>query len=537
MSNSSPLLNQIDHIVVLMLENRSFDNVLGWLYDPENKPPFDKVPRDQPFAGLSGKKWCNPRPPIPLRPPGSGSKSGAGEACAARGTVMTDPYPDPHEPYNYVYTQMFNEICSKDDIPNRTDTPSMQGFVNDYADAIKKAGKVKSGCSRILASLFKSDVPMDTDPGIIMNGFAPASLPVINGLANAYAVCDHWFSSVPTQTFPNRSFVHASTSSGYVYNKWKTGEHPWDIGILINKTPTIYNLLEKAGISWRIYYGSSLLLCNALLIQDQLWELAPFDDRISSFRKFKQDAKEGNLPSYTFIEPNFMCSGKYGPENDMHPAYAAFDTGNPTNALYGDSLIWEVYQALLNGPHWDRTLFVITFDEHGGTFDHVGPQPPLPVSPDGVIVPASEPGGSGFDFQRYGVRVPAVLVSPMIKQGTVCNTIFDHTSIIRTVANRWLGPDVFLTQRDKLANDVSEVLTQSPDLNRPEITPNPVPPFTGCSAQRLSGLHLDMLAAAAHQAAKHTGETIELDPIITTDDAVAALDALEEKVRNSIKLS
>ncbi|MCU1268108.1 MAG: phospholipase [Acidobacteria bacterium] len=537
MTNSSPLLKQIDHIVVLMLENRSFDNVLGWLYDPANQPPFDKVPRDQPFAGLSGQLWCNPRPPVPLRSSGPPSVPVTGEACAARGTVMTDPFPDPNEPYDHVFTQMFNQVYPKDKIPNTTDIPTMQGFVNDYADAIKIAGEAKKGCSKILSSLFKSGSMTAYDPGIIMNCFAPDRLPVLNGLANAYAVCDHWYSSVPTQTFPNRSFVHAATSSGYVYNKWKTGTHVWDIDVLVNKTPTIYNKLEEAGVSWRIYYGGPFLLCNALIIQDRLWEFVPFNSHFFHMTQFLEDAKKpGGLPAYTFIEPNMICSSKYGPENDMHPAYAIANTGAPTDVRYGEELVFTVYEALRKSPDWKKTLLVITFDEHGGTYDHVPPMPGC-VSPDGVIVPANEPGGSGFNFKRYGVRVPTVLVSPLIERGTVCNSVFDHTSIIRTVENRWLGEDVFLTERDKLANDISEVLTPNLDLDRPAIMQNPVPLFTGCDAQPLSGLHRDSLVAAAKQVARHTGELMDLTAIITTEQAVAALDAMEERVRSSTKVS
>jgi phospholipase C len=517
MANEENQLNQIEHIVVLMLENRSFDNVLGWLYDKDNKAPFQEVPRGQTFEGLSGRTpYCNPRPD-------------GGEACVGKGTVMTDPYPDPNEPYDHVYTQMFNEKCDRDKIPNRTDVPNMDGFVNDYANAIAEAHKPKKGCSKILSSIFKSSIPMAKDAGIIMNCFTPETLPVMNGLANAYAVCDHWFSSVPTQTFPNRSFVHAATSSGYVYNMWSTGDHPWDIGILMNKTPTIYNLLEDAGVSWRIYYGGAFLLCNAWL-----WEFVPLNRHFFPMKQFLEDAKqEGGLPAYTFIEPNMLCSKEYGPENDMHPAYAMTDTGEPTDVRYGELLVNTVYEALRNSPDWKKTLLVITFDEHGGTYDHVPPAPPC-HSPDGIIIPGNEPkrGGSGFDFQRYGVRVPAVLVSPLIRQGTVCHTVFDHTSIIRTVANRWLGKDVHLTERDKHANDLSEVLTlAAPDLDRPPITPNPVPLFKGCNAAPLSEMHRQMLVAAKQMVEKNAGGSVDLSKIQTTDEAVTLLDQLESRVR------
>ncbi|HKQ52458.1 MAG TPA: alkaline phosphatase family protein, partial [Pyrinomonadaceae bacterium] len=363
MATSNPQLDRINHIVVLMMENRSFDNVLGWLYDQDN------VPRCQSFEGVAGKNLSNPAP-------------GGGTVPVGQGTVMTDPFPDPNEPYDQVYAQMFNQNPPPTPIPNPTEPPNMQGFVINYADAINLAYTAKVG------------IQPPPDPGIIMNCFTPETLPVINGLAQAYAVCDHWFSSVPTQTFPNRSFVHAATSSGYVYNFWKTGEHLWDVGMLINKTPTIYNLLEEAGVSWKIYHGGPFLLCNALLIEEELWKYSLFDVHISPFAKFLEDAAKPNgLPAYSFIEPNMMCSKKYGPENDMHPAYAITDTGAPTNALYGELLIHTIYQALRNSPDWESTLFIITFDEHGGCYDHVAPGAAVP--PDDKIIQPDQPGGSG----------------------------------------------------------------------------------------------------------------------------------------------
>jgi phospholipase C len=509
MANSGSMLDQIDHIVVLMLENRSFDNVLGWLYNKDNKPPFNHVPPNQKFEGLTKKK-CNPRP-------------GGGKACAGKGTVMTDPYPDPNEPYDHVFMQTYNPPTMPIPIPNMTTAPNMQGFVIDYANAISQATQGKG------------TTIMDVDPGIIMNCFTPDTLPVISGLANAYAVCDHWYSSVPTQTFPNRSFVHAATSTGNVLNMWKTGTHFWDVGVFINDTTTIYNKLEDAGIDWKIYYGGPLLLCNALLIQDQLWPFLITRDHFSPMQQFLEDAKNG-LPAYSFVEPNFLCSQKYGPENDMHPAFAIMDTGMATNALYGDELINTVYNALLSSPDWESTLLIITFDEHGGCFDHF-PVPPSPraVSPDGIIIPPNVPGGSGFDFKRFGVRVPAVLVSPLIQQGTVCNTQFDHTSIIKTVSNRWLG-GANLTARDLNATDVSEVITlptSKARTDKPTFTPNPPPPFKGCGAQPLSELQRAMVAAAAQRLAHKAYELIDLGHIKTTEDATAALDEREASALRS----
>jgi phospholipase C len=488
-------LDNIEHIVVLMMENRSFDNILGWLY-PDNLD----------FRGVNST-MSNPGPP-----------DGA-PVYVGKGTDMTAPFPDPNEPYEYVYRQMY-DLPPTMPIPMTDAEPAMQGFVYDYADAITTANcKAEK----------KHKPPFPTSPDVIMNCFAPESLPVINGLAASFAVCDNWLSSVPTQTFPNRSFIHAATSSGNVYNTWKTGDFPWDVGIFINKTKTIYNLLEEKKVGWKIYHGGPLLLCNTLIIQEKLWEYAFLGDHFFPHEQFKSDLQNGKLPAYTFIEPNMMCSSKYGPENDMHPAWAIFDTGAPTNVLYGDELINDIYTALSGSDYWDKTLFVITFDEHGGCFDHFPTPPPPAVSPDGVVIPYTNGrnGGSNFNFERFGVRVPAVLVSPWIKEGTICHTQFDHTSVIKTASEKWLGGQ-HLTQRDLNANCISEVLTPTLRTDKPKFTPVPPPTFEGCKDQELSPLQRDLVAAAAHFVAVNTDRMIDVSALKTTDEVVTALDNTAE---------
>ena len=234
-------LRKINHIVTLMLENRSFDNILGWLYDPHNDPPFDKVPRGQTFEGVSGKDLSNPRP-------------GGGLVRVGKNTVMTDPFPDPNEPYDHVYAQMYGVNPPPHPIPNTEASPNMQGFVIDYQNAIDQASTPKKGCSRILASLFRGVTPMDYDPGIIMNCFTPKSLPVINGLANAYAVCDYWFSSVPTQTF-SQSFVCAR---GYIFRSRSQLLEDWSarLGYRLPAEQDAHNL--------QLAFRSQLRLANLL---------------------------------------------------------------------------------------------------------------------------------------------------------------------------------------------------------------------------------------------------------------------------------
>lgn len=516
-------LDKIEHIVVLMLENRSFDNVLGWLYDPENEPPFNREPRGE-FRGVNNK-MSNPGPNQSV-------------AYVQRGTDPTAPFPDPNEPYEFVYRQMFSKNLDNSveqppphiRVPNMTEPPTMDGFVIDYKNAIEKANaKRKKKCW-----LFRKP-PFEVDPAVIMNCFPPSYLPAINGLAQNFAVCDNWFSSVPTQTFPNRSFVHAATSSGNVYNIWKTGTGKLDFGAFINKTETIYDLLESEGVSWKIYHGGPLFLCNALLIQENLWDYA-FSEHFSPYKTgdrhktFQQDLDDQTLPAYSFIEPNLICSDKYGPENDMHPAYAILEHGPPTDVRYGDELIYEIYSALRNSDYyWEKTLFVIIFDEHGGCFDHVPPAPAA-VSPDDIVIPYTDGwnGGSGFDFKRFGVRVPAVLVSPWIEEGTICHTQFDHTSVIKSVANKWLSGRS-LTKRDAAAEDVSEVLNRpTPRQDKFEIPLNKPPVFKGCGSKEISSLQSDLIQAAVLGLLQKHKKDINLKALNTREKIVSKFDDVAE---------
>ena len=505
-------LNKIKHIVVLMLENRSFDNLFGYLYDRENDPPFDTPPRGQSFEGVSGKDLTNPIP----------ADFGGGFAHVSECTDFTAPQPNPNEAYADIYGQTYDVNPPPAIIPNPTEPPNMQGFVSNYAGVIAAYNKKHS------------DSPTSAQPGDLMRCFRPKSLPVISGLANAYAVCDHWFSSVPTETFPNRSFVFSGTSNGYVYNEWKVGSYPWDIRVLINKSETIYNLLEAAGVSWRIYHGGSLLSSFAFLLHEQLHQFAtlnPARRRFYEMDQFWKDAAGAeSLPSVSFIEPRYFSSHIFGPQNDFHPDYLPVHPLGLSNVEQGELLISQVYEALRNSPAWDSTLFVITFDEHGGCYDHV--PPPAAAPPDNVVVPPSEPGGSGFLFNRLGVRVPAVLISPYIEAGTICHTTFDHTSIIKTIINCFglkdaEGNPATMLEREKAAQDVSEVLTLAEARkDTPEIRPLLQPQKESFLEKSLHVIRHDILGLATHHVADWLGEHLDYSTIQTTKHVA---DLLEEK--------
>ena len=446
-------LSMIEHNVVLMFENRSFDNVLGALY-----------PSSPTFNGVGNAKLPNIWKGDNYWP--------------THGTDMIQPNPDPHEEYQYVYRQMYDDFTVHPDGPpvDPPNPPNMQGFVADYATV------------------------QGSTPPAIMNYYQPADVPVISGLAANYAVCDQWYASAPTQTFCNRSFVHAGTSSGYVNNEW-------DFGMLINDTTTIQNMLSEAGVKWRLYYDSpTKFLCTAFVAQEKntAYAIDPFELRIRHLGDFYDDIQsEATFPSYVFIEPNFINNPWTGAENDEHPHAGVIGIGAPSNVLYGEQLLFDVFTALTKSPAWKSTLLIVLYDEHGGTYDHQPPQGTA-VSPDGVVIPYGQPGGFGFQFNRFGVRVPAVLVSPWINAGTILNTQFDHTSVLATVLNRFI-PGATLLRREAVATDVSSALNATcARTDIPKITPRKPPSFDATAIPNLplTDIQQHMLILGAKRAAE-----------------------------------
>jgi phospholipase C len=251
-------------------------------------------------------------------------------------------------------------------------------------------------------------------------------LPILSGLARGFAVCDHWYGSAPTETLPNRAFACAATSQGHMGDKTKSFT-----------APSIFGLLSQNNVSWSIYgYNASPLTRT-----DFTDTVNQTESHFGLFTDFQAAAANGTLASYVFLEPSWEATG-----NSQHPNY---------NVALGEQLIHDVYTALRNGPGWNQTLLILTYDEHGGCYDHVAP-------PSGAVPPDNTAGEYGFDFTRFGPRVPTVLVSPLIPAGTVFRVPngsmpFDHTSILKTVQTRFGLPS--LTARDAAAPDVSAVLT------------------------------------------------------------------------------
>jgi phospholipase C len=425
----------ISHVVVLMLENRSFDCMLGTLY-----------PASDHFDGLT----LNETNPLHTADGGTQTiRIWNSDALTAEAVCVPDP--DPGE----LFTDIHMQIHGISNIPGQNG-PTMSGFVDNYMRQPKT-----------------TPAP---DPAAVMHYFTSQQMPVLNTLAKAFAVSDRWFASAPCQTWPNRFFAHCCTAGGYVNNE--PIHAPFDM-------PTVFNRIDdlnNPAIDWRIYHHD--IPQSATL--SRLWEDA--FTHFKPFSEFLTDAAQDTLPSYSFIEPRYFP--------DLTQTLLANDAHPPHNVAYAEQLIAQVYNALRAGPGWTETLFIITCDEHGGCFDHV--KPPPAVSPD-----TNYP--DGFDFGYYGVRVPAVIISPYIKAGSVMrptgNWPFDHTSISATL--HALFGTAFLTERDKVAPHLLSTLTDKPDNMGPaQIVAPPVPaPSTAQVAASAAKPPNDLQASLAALAA------------------------------------
>ncbi len=365
-----PGLDKLQHIVVLMMENRSFDHMLGSL--KAVNPAID---------GLTGTE-TNP------------------DATAAQNPVKVQPQaafqaqlqPDPDHHFAAVDLQIFGGNTS----PDRK--PSMQGFVKSYFNQQRDVGHSQK----------------------IMYYFPKEKLPVLTTLALEFAVFNRWFASIPGPTICNRAFAHYGTSFGRV---------DMDLIYLNEPFKAVYQRLIGATPKHtsKLYYydtaSSTMEITNLLQNQPELF---------GTYQQFLNDCKKGTLPDYSFVEPNYSDhEGDNGEEtaNDQHPDH---------NVQHGELFIASIYNAIkANASLWESTALLVVYDEHGGTYDHV---PPPACPPDKFPSAELDPGtGKPFMFDRLGVRVPAILVSPWIPKGVVVGRVFDHASIPATVTKFFLG--------------------------------------------------------------------------------------------------
>ncbi len=302
--------------------------------------------------------------------------------------------------------------------------------------------------------------PSPPDIGDIMACFdTPVQLPVIYALATEFAICDNWFSSLPGPTWPNRFFLHGASSSGLDHSPTKEEMIEWE-SVFGFRYPngSIFNALDGAGVSVAFYVDTDGPLLGSIPQAASIHDISIFD--FAPLETFESDLAMG-AAQYTFIEPNYGdISGTYEGGSSQHPM---------DSVIRGEGLIKKVYEAIRNSPVWDTSLLIITYDEHGGFFDSVRPGkavPPRDCAP-------SKLNEYGFDFCQYGVRVPAVIVSPWIAKGTVDHTLYDHTSALATIESLFDVPP--LTERDKSANNVLALVTDTLRNDCPAALPDPAP--------------------------------------------------------------
>ncbi|GLU12693.1 hypothetical protein SLE2022_293550 [Rubroshorea leprosula] len=396
----------IKTIVVLVMENRSFDHMLGWMKKFVN-PSINGVTGDE----------CNP---VSTTAPNPHS------ICFTDDAEFVDP--DPGHSFEAVMQQVFGSGSNS--------IPSMSGFVEQ--------------------ALSMSPNLSET----VMKGFNPEAVPVYASLVREFAVFDRWFSSIPGPTQPNRLFVYSATSHG------STSHVPKQLALGYPQK-TIFESLHENGKNFGIYFQN----IPATLFYRNLRKLKYVFKFHNYGSRFKKDARDGKLPSLTVIEPRYFDL-KVWPANDDHPSH---DVAN------GQKLVKEVYETLRASPQWNETLLIITYDEHGGFYDHVEtPFMNIP-NPDGNTGPAPY----FFKFDRLGVRVPTIMISPWIKKGTVVSrpkgpapdSEFEHSSIPATIKKMFNLSSNFLTHRDAWASTFEDVVGEltSPRTDCPETLPDAMP--------------------------------------------------------------
>lgn len=371
----------IKHVVVLMLENQSFDRMVGLV------------------PGVDGVNVAMLR---------SNPNSATGVS------VLQNPSTQPRMDF---------------------DPP------HDYDDVISQIAGSGVPCSGFVDTFLKNH--STGNPQEIMAYYDSATLPALEDLAISFVICDRWFSSVPGPTWANRFFVNSGTSLGHI--DMPSIVH-FDPAIHLYDEPTVFQRISEAGKRWLIYFED---FSQTTLMTQQLLYAANYRSMLA----FEVDCKdEANFPDYVFLEPKFFWPA----ENDQHPT---------SDIRRGDALISSVYNTIRqNEALWNSTLFVVLYDEHGGFYDHVDPRESSYQAK--AVPPDSNKTPEGFAFDLFGLRVPAVLVSPWLDSG-VLHGIYDHTSLLKYLTAKWgLGP---LGNRTATANNFADELVwrASPKTDAP----------------------------------------------------------------------
>ena len=392
------LIPQIKHIVIVMMENQSYDSVLGLLTKPGTN-----IPRGD---GLNWKGSPASRP-TNSNPTALTKNAPRLRSFAMPTTAQMREYP--WQTWGATFTQAFGSPTAKS-VPKKA-ADWNQGFV------VSNSGPISMGF------------------------FTPQQLPFFNSMAQTFPIADRWFASCPAQTYPNRMFMMAGTSLG-----WTTTTLPSETFMPPNGT--IFQKLDRHRIPWKNYHCRDFTGASSLIWVGQI--IGPkasmvFGNGIAGIDQFFTDAAAGTLPAVSMVDPNFEVSSGENSQDLQH----------------ADAFMHDVVNALMSGPGWKDTMLVWTFDEHGGYYDHV---PPVKLGrPDSstpeTVVWSGNPAITNFDWS--GMRVPSGVVSPYAKPNYVSSKIYDHTSILKLICQKFNLPP--FTIRDKKANSPLDMI----DLRKP----------------------------------------------------------------------
>jgi phospholipase C len=387
----------IEHVFVLMLENRSFDHMLG-------------------FSGITGTDAVTRAATRINGLTGTESNSWNGTVFPAISPAVDPMKADPYHEFGDVLKQLCGQTAT---YPSGGPYPLINnsGFVSNFA----------------LDAMPKQPGPGAT-PGDVIKCFDKAKLPVLTALAEEFAVCDSWFCSLPGPTWPNRFFALGASSADLDHSPTTMETIDWQAFAGFKfQNGSIFD--AGGGFKWRIYAGNKIFTLAHALKGIHIWD-------VTRYSKFASDIQERNYPAqFTWIEPNYgHVTSDYLGGNSQHPLDGV--TG-------GEALMKATYEAIRNSPLWESSMLIITWDEHGGFYDHVARPRAIPP---GDVAQFSGANQYGFRFDQYGPRVPAVVISPLIPRNVIDHREYDHTSVLATVERLFgLQP---LTARDREALDL-----------------------------------------------------------------------------------
>jgi len=420
---------------VLMLENRSYDNVFGWSDLRGWTPGGAPAQAD----GLAGK------------PPYTNSGANGVVYPVGQGAPFRLAFDPGHE-----FTDTLVQLAA----PSES-----RGFATCARD--DSAGLTNGAyplCATNANDLgFARDMEAHGfDVASALRCFTPDQLPVLNFLAQQFAICDRWFSSVPGPTWPNRFFALAGTSWGLDHSPSDLASIEaslLDVAKYGSGSDSIFTRLPPD--QWLIAHGD----------MPQAWAIKGVDAHAARFvthEDFFSALASGKLDAnFVFIEPHYDPVGNFENGESMHPC---------GDVRAAEALVERVYNALVASPYWEQSLLLIVFDEHGGFFDHVIPAP-THVAGMPTLAPCTPTSLTkrGFRFDRFGCRVPALVISPYVKQATIDHTFYEHASIPKTLARIVAhdGAPLLDTSRFAQAADFTGVLTLSTPRKAADIHPCP----------------------------------------------------------------